>query len=161
MFVFVCVIVTWLCGLSVIYYAMLYGLVDVVLFPCCCVVFVRVCFATSVLMRVLVRFAYNISCDGVCCVFLCVLCLCVCVNCACVMCSRFIVVVYGLFCLCVFVYMFVGFVLEYCVLFSGACVSAMLLCLSSWSGLNVFVWFVCAVCVMMCGMRLCVVCVCV
>ena len=45
--------------------------------------------------------------------------------------------------------------------FSGACVSAMLLCLSLWSRLNVFVWFVCDACVMMCGMRLCVVCVCV
>ena len=69
--------------------------------------------------------------------------------------------VYDLLFMCVFVYMFVCFVLEYCVLFSGACVSAMLLCLSLWSGLNVFVWFVCDVCVMMCGMCLCVVCVCV
>ena len=69
--------------------------------------------------------------------------------------------VYGLLFVCVFVYMFVCFVLEYCVLFSGACVSAMLLCLSVWSGLNAFVRFVCDVCVMMCGMRLCVVCVCV
>ena len=39
-------------------------------------------------------------------------------------------------------------------------VSAMLLCLNLWSGLNVSVWFVCDACVMMCGMRLCVVCVC-
>ena len=36
-FVLVCVIVVWLCGLSVVYYAMLYGLVVVVLFLCCCV----------------------------------------------------------------------------------------------------------------------------
>ena len=34
-------------------------------FRACCVVFVRVCFATSVLMRVLVRLVYNLSCDGV------------------------------------------------------------------------------------------------
>ena len=33
-------------------------------FRACCVVFVRVCFATSVLMRVLVRLVYNLSCDG-------------------------------------------------------------------------------------------------
>ena len=33
-FVFVCLIVKWLCGLS---YAMLYGLVAVVLVQCCCV----------------------------------------------------------------------------------------------------------------------------
>ena len=46
-------------------------------------------------------------------------------------------------------------------LFSGACVSAVLLCLSLWSGLSVFVWCVCDACVMMCCMRLCVVCVCV
>ena len=31
----------------------------------CCVVFVRVCFATSVLMRVLVCFVCNVSCDGI------------------------------------------------------------------------------------------------
>ena len=63
--------------------------------------------------------------------------------------------------LCVIAYVFVCVVLEYCVMFSGACVSAVLLFLSWWSGLNVFVWFVCDACVMMCGMRLCVVCVCV
>ena len=68
--------------------------------------------------------------------------------------------VYGCF-LCVFAYVFVCFVLEYCVMFSGACVSAVLLCLSLWSGLSVFVWCVCDACVMMCCMRLCVVCVCV
>ena len=56
--------------------------------------------------------------------------------------------VYGLF-LCVFAYVFVCSVLEYCVLFYGACVSAMLLCLSLWSGLKVFVWFVCDACVVM------------
>ena len=60
-----------------------------------------------------------------------------------------------------FAYVFVCFGLEYCVLFSGACVSALLLCLSLRSGLNVFAWFVCDACVMVCGMRLCVVCVCV
>ena len=59
-------------------------------------------------------------------------------------------------CVCVCVFCF-GVL---CVV-SGACVSAMLLCLSLWYGLNVFVWFVCDACVMMCGMRLCVVCVCV
>ena len=36
-FVLVCFIVVWLCGLSVIQYAMLYGLVGVVLSLCCCV----------------------------------------------------------------------------------------------------------------------------
>ena len=31
----------------------------------CCVMFVRVCSATNVLMRVLVRLVYNLPCDGV------------------------------------------------------------------------------------------------
>ena len=34
---------------------------------------------------------------------------------------------------------------EYCVLRSGACVSAKLLRSSLWSSLNVFVWFVCEI----------------
>ena len=41
-------------------------------------------------------------------------------------------------CLCVLV-------VEYCVLLSGACVSATLLCLTVWYGLNLFVRFVCDV----------------
>ena len=32
----VCIVVLWLCGLSVIFYAMLYGLVVVALLLCCC-----------------------------------------------------------------------------------------------------------------------------
>ena len=43
---------------------------------------------------------------------------------------------------------------------SGACVSAVLLCLSLWSNLSVFVWCVCDACVMM--LKVCVsVCLCV
>ena len=53
-------------------------------------------------------------------------------------------------CLCV------SFVL-YCVMLSSACVSALLLRLSLCSNLNVFVWFVCDLCCVMC---LCVVCAC-
>ena len=34
-------------------------------FRACCVVFVRVCFATSVLMRVLVCFVCNVPCDDI------------------------------------------------------------------------------------------------
>ena len=56
-----------------------------------------------------------IHCDGVCC-FVSV---CVCVLCA--------------------------LLVEYCVMFSGACVCDMLLCLSLRSGLNVLVWYVCDV----------------
>ena len=39
--------------------------VCVLVVNCCVCMFVRVCFATSVLMRVLVRLVYNLSCDGV------------------------------------------------------------------------------------------------
>ena len=58
----------------------------------CCVVFVRVCFATSVVMRVLVCVVCKLSCDGIWFVlmrvmFACVCLLCSCVNCVRVMCS--------------------------------------------------------------------------
>ena len=40
-------------------------LVCMCVFVCACVSNVFVCFATSVLMRVLVRLVYNLSCDAV------------------------------------------------------------------------------------------------
>ena len=48
------------------------------LFRACCVVFVRVCFATSVLMRVFVCFVCDVLCGGVWCIVVCVSCVCVC-----------------------------------------------------------------------------------